>query len=143
MGVLEWPQGPLIEALRSEHRGLLKRHGEVEKLVLAGRFEAIPHELAAFKAKFNVHALREGLHCYDPIERGLARRSAELAAVTKLHQEMDAIGRQVLDFVEKYRSSKVTRGNAQEFLNGLRAVGQLLAGRFKRVEAELFGRYQP
>lgn len=133
----------LIGELREEHRTLLKRYSDVEKMVLGGRFDSIPHALAGFKAKFNVHILRESLHCYSYVRRTSARRPLELATVSKLQQRVDAIGRQVLDFVEKHRSAGVSRANAQEFLTGLRAVGQVLNEHIQREEAELFARYKP
>jgi len=133
----------LVEELRGEHRALIKRYTEIEKLALSARTQAIPHGLSAFKSKFNVHTLRESLHCYAYLENSLAKRPAELATVTKLRDQMDAIGHRLLDFVEKYRSSGVNRTNAQEFLNGLRAIGKLLQERIQRVEAELYPRYKP
>jgi hypothetical protein len=133
----------LVEELRGEHRALINRYTEIEKLALSARTQAIPYGLSAFKSKFNVHALRENLHCYGYLENTLAKRPVELAAVTKLRDEMDALGERLLDFVEKYRSSGVSRTNAQEFLNGLRAIGKLLQERIQRVEAELYPRYKP
>lgn len=133
----------LVEELRGEHRALIKRYGEIEKMALTARTQAIPHGLSAFKSKFNVHTLRENLHCYAYLENAYARRPVELAVVTRLRDEMDRMGHQLLDFVEKYRSSGVSRGNAQEFLNGLRAIGKLLQARITRVEGELYPRYKP
>ena len=133
----------LIEELRGEHRALIKRYSEIEKMALTARTQAIPHGLSAFKSKFNVHTLRENLHCYAYLERSYARRPELLATIARLRDEMDVIGHQVLDFVEKYRSSGVTRSNAQEFLNGLRGIGKLLNDRIQRVESELYPLYKP
>lgn len=133
----------LIDELRQEHRALAKRYNDIEKMVLEARTQAIPHGLSAFKSKFNVHMLRENLHCYVYLERQLTRRPVELAAMNQLRGAMDAIGQQVLDFVEKYRSSGVSRANAQEFLNGLRGIGKLLQERIQRVETGLYPLYKP
>lgn len=133
----------LIEELRGEHRVLLKRWAELEKMVVAGQFETLQQALGGFKAKFNLHALRESLHCYSYVERGSAGRPAELASVMKLRVEMHAITAKVQKFVEKYRACGVMRSNAQEFLTGLRAMGKILAQRVEREEAELYTRYQP
>lgn len=133
----------LIGGLQAEHRGLLRRFAELEKLVGAKRFDAIPHNLAAFKSKFNVHMLRENLHCYGYLEQGLAGRPADLATARKFRGEIDAISRGVLDFIERYRSAGVRAANAQEFVTGLRAVGNTLLERFQREEKELFTLYKP
>lgn len=133
----------LIGGLQAEHRGLLRRVAELEKLVGAKRFDAIPHSLAAFKSKFNVHMLRENLHCYGYLEQGLAGRPAELASARRFRGEIDAIARGALDFVEKYRTSGVRAANAQEFVTGLRALGVTLLERFQREESELFTLYRP
>jgi regulator of sigma D len=144
MDALSYAYSPqLIDELRQEHRALTKRYHDIEKMVLESRLQGIPHGLSAFKSKFNVHALRENLHCYVYLERQLARRPAELAAMTQLRDAMDAIGHQVLDFVEKYRSAGVSRTNAQEFLKGLRDIGKLLQERIQRVESGLYPLYKP
>lgn len=132
----------LIAGLQAEHRGLLRRFVELEKLVGTRHFDAIPHNLAAFKSKFNVHMLRENLHCYGYLEQGLAGRPADLATARRFRGEIDAIARGVLDFVERYRSAGVRPANAQDFVTGLRAVGNTLLQRFQREEKELFVLYQ-
>jgi hypothetical protein len=144
MDALSYAYAPqLIDELRQEHRALSKRCSDIEKMAAEARMQGIPHGLSAFKSKFNVHALRENLHCYGYLERQLAKRPVELAPVLKLRDEMDAIGHQLLEFVEKYRSAGVTRANAQDFLHGLRGIGKLLLDRIQRVEAELYPLYKP
>ena len=68
---------------------------------VTGRFRvALPTKLTSstlrqvirgvsFKAKFNVHILRESLHCYGYVRRAVARRPLELAVVAKLQQRVD------------------------------------------------------
>jgi hypothetical protein len=144
MDALSYAYSPqLIDELRQEHRALIKRCTDIERMAVEARVQGIPHGLSAFKSKFNVHALRENLHCYGYLERQLAKRPAELAAIAKLRDEMDGFGHQLLEFVEKYRSAGVTRANAQEFLNGLRGIGKLLQERIQRVEAALYPLYKP
>lgn len=133
----------LIAGLQAEHRGLLRRLAEIEKLVIGKNYDAIPHSLAAFKSKFNVHVLRENLHCYGYLEQGLADHPAELASVRTFRGEIDAIARSVLDFIEKHRSAGVREANAQEFLTGLRAVGAALVERIQREEKDLYSLYTP
>lgn len=132
----------LIEELRGEHRALLKRCAELEKMVIGSQFANIPHALAGFKAKFNLHALRESLHCYGYVERSSAGRPAELASVTKLRREIHVINGKVQAFFEKYRVAGVNRANAPEFLTGLRATGKILLQRIEREEAELYTLYR-
>jgi hypothetical protein len=133
----------LIGSLQGDHADLLRRHGDIERLVQAGQYGAIPMALSGFKNKFDVHILHENLQFYCHVEERMARRAKDLAVIKEFRSEMNAVARGVVNFVKKYRTEGVRPSNRDAFVADLRAVGQQLALRVQREEQELYPLYAP
>jgi hypothetical protein len=133
----------LIASLEADHVELLRQYAAIEKMALSGRLATIPPALSAFKARFDVHVLNENLHFYCYVEQKARGQPDSLALIQGFRNDMNALARGVVNFVKKYRTVGVRPINSAEFLEELRAVGQLLVQRVEHEEHELYTLYQP
>lgn len=133
----------LIGELTADHVELVRLYGEIEDLTIRGRYTLISAALDAFKAKFESHILNENLRFYCYLEDRLTESPDDLKRIKECRTELNAIARDVVTFLRKYRSWGVRFTNGKAFLDELRCAGALLVHRVDREEKDLYPLYMP
>jgi hypothetical protein len=133
----------LIDELTADHSELMKMYNEIEDMAISGRYTTIPAALETFKTRFESHIFNENLRFYCYLEDRLAGSADALKRIKEYRTELNAIARDVVTFLRKYRSWGVRFTNGKAFLDELRCVGALLVHRVDREEKDLYPLYLP
>ena len=134
----------LIDKLLSDHSrlgGLYARIGEAHK---KDEHEDVRRFLQHFKSSLQAHILVENVRFYAYVEALNADDPDNSRLMHEFRREMNAIARQVVEFVKTYQNSHfATEAEHERFTQDYARVGTLLEQRLDREENELYPLYAP
>ncbi len=133
----------LIAALKDDHRLLLEIFGSIQEASAAGDLRAVQKRLGQFRIVLQDHLLRENVRLYVYLEHLLRGDATSHELIHGFRHEMDAIGKAVVGFLERYKSIAAEPRLAASFGDDLAAIGEALTARINREEATLYPMYAP
>lgn len=133
----------LVAELKADHAALLKLFGQIQAAHAAGQLPETAGLLEKFRSLLIGHLLKENVRFYIYLEHALAGDASSNALVHQFRQEMDAIGKAALAFLEKYRHIAANPALAGSFAADLGAIGKVLVERVRNEEGTLYPLYLP
>ncbi|MDR0479252.1 MAG: hemerythrin domain-containing protein [Burkholderiaceae bacterium] len=133
----------LITHLLDEHRKLLSLFTSISNAFVRGDFTHTVTFLRQFKSNLAAHLLTENVRLYVYLEHTFTDDEFSHILIHNMHQEMDAIGRNVLAFLSKYDALDRDPVLSQSFAAAANNIGQILSDRIKREEETLYPLYMP
>ena len=133
----------LIAALKEDHKLLLEIFGSIQAAAAAGDLHAVQKRLGQFRIVLQDHLLKENVRLYVYLEHLLRGDATSHELIHGFRHEMDAIGRAVVGFLDRYKSIAAEPRLAAKFVDDLAGIGEALAGRIRREEATLYPMYAP
>ncbi|MBT9499239.1 MULTISPECIES: hemerythrin domain-containing protein [Zoogloea] len=133
----------LIGQFENDHRELLRLFTEIRASVLAGDLPATSGYLDEFRHMLHGHLLKENVRLYIYLEHALANDTVSHDLMHRFRHEMDAIGKVVVAFLEKYRHLAEQPELADAFAQELDGIGKVLVERIRSEEVSLYPLYGP
>lgn len=133
----------LVNQLKLEHQTLLNTYKEIQDAYKAKDLKKVAAGLGKFRVYLTGHLLKENVRFYIYLEGLLVGDSASISIIRQFRQEMDSIGKAVLDFLDKYRSILDNPLLINSFGTDLEAIGSVLAQRIVNEEETLYPMYMP
>lgn len=131
----------LLEALREDHRLLLDIYKAIDKARRDGELLTVQTRLDQFRMALQDHLLKENVRLYVYIERRLQGDPDSRKLIREFRQEMEQIGRALMEFLGKYRQIGIHPELASEFDVDYLAIGKALTTRIRREEDLLYPMY--
>lgn len=132
----------LIDALLNDHARLGAVFERIGKAGEAGDYGEARKLLAHFKSSLQAHILTENVRFYAYIEALTADDHENARIMHEFRRDMNAIARQVVDFVKKYQASDfASRTEREKFAKDYATVGGLLEHRLDSEENDLYPLY--
>lgn len=132
----------LVDKLKTDHQELLAQFSEMTLAVEISAYDKCNEILGRFKARLTDHLLIENVKLYVFLDCHLESDGMNATLVRNFRQEMDKIGKVVMDFLRRYQKLTVSAANAAEFKRELAAIGNVLVDRINREEATLYSMYE-
>lgn len=134
----------LIDSLLDDHARLGTVFGQIETAVKAGDFNEVRKLLVHFKSGLQAHILTENVRFYTYVEALTASDPENARIMHEFRRDMNAIARQVVDFVKKYQACDFSsRTEREQFAKDHATVGALLEQRLDSEENDLYPLYIP
>jgi len=133
----------LIEDLKSDHQRLGVIFGELVAAARAGKTKETKAALDEFEGLLYDHLLKEKTSFYIYLRGIFSEDEGTLELVNHFSREMDAIQREVMKFLRKYKASELSPDELQEMNAELDDLGKALTDRIKREESQLYPLYMP
>lgn len=133
----------LVGGLKQDHQLLLEIYGSIRKAAAAGDLPAVQTRLEHFRIVLQDHLLKENVRLYVYLEHMLQGDPTSHEMMHGFRHEMDAIGRTVVGFLNRYKFIAGEPSLAAAFAVELDSIGQALAARIRREEQTLYPMYQP
>ncbi len=131
----------LIENLKSDHKRLLGRYGDIKSHFEAADYEQVAGQLEQFKMDLQGHLLTENIKLYIYLDHMLANDEMNATLIKEFRREMDGIARVALKFLSKYEAIGVDKDLAPSFAKDFAEIGKVLVERIKREEEVLYPLY--
>jgi len=133
----------LIPQLKTEHQQLLEIFGKINAAFAKNDLPLTARFLEDFRREIQSHLLTENIRFYIYLEHSLVQHMESLSLMHEFRQEMNAIGKAVLSFLNKYKDIGSRPDFALPFSRDLEDVGKILVDRIKREEETLYPLYFP
>ncbi len=132
----------LVDKLKDDHQELLRQYTEIGNSVDKRDYKKCNEILGRFKARLTDHLLNENVKLYVFLDCHMENDEMNAALVRSFRQEMDKIGKVVMDFLRRYQKLTVSDANAKEFKQELSNIGNVLVDRINREESTLYSMYE-
>jgi regulator of sigma D len=135
----------LIMDLTSQHTKILNNLKVIEVYARSGAYGKIHKALESFRRQLHAHLLQENLLLYNYLALSLRETFDDnrRQTATEMFNEMSAISRTVIEFLNYYSEHSVAKGNLAEFCTELNGICNSLQDRMFREEMTLFKLYVP
>ncbi len=133
----------LIEDLKGDHQQLGVIFGELVAAASAGKTKETKAALDEFEGLLYDHLLKEKTSFYIYLRGIFSEDEGTLELVNYFSREMDAIQREVMKFLRKYKASDLSADKIREMNTELDDLGKALTDRIKREESQLYPLYMP
>ncbi|WP_197513154.1 hemerythrin domain-containing protein [Acidihalobacter aeolianus] len=133
----------LVPRLKSDHQELLVIYQAIQKRFAEGDLGGTVSKLADFRYLLQDHLLTENVRFYLYLSQQFAEDETNSELIRGFRQEMDAIGRIVLRFLDRYEKMADDHGLANSFLQEFGEIGAVLTKRIKKEEQTLYPLYLP
>jgi len=131
----------LIYQLRVDHRDLVELYTEIVQIFETGAYVRIGDRLHHFRTAVQEHFMKEKISLYIYLEHSLPRDSEEFARVHAFRQELEGIGKAVLQFLRKYENIAHDQELIDSFQQEFAGIGEVLTKRITAEETELYPLY--
>ena len=132
----------LVDKLKGDHQELLSLFTEISDSAQKGDYRKCNDLLGRFKARLTDHLLNENVKLYVFLDCHMEADEMNATLVRSFRQEMDKIGKVVMDFLRRYQKLEVSENNVTEFSNELAGIGNVLVDRINREESTLYSMYE-
>lgn len=133
----------LVGRLKSDHQELLVIYRAIETHFARGDLAGTVARLNDFRYLLQDHLLTENVRFYLYLGQQFAHDQTNAELIRGFRQEMDAIGRVVLKFLDRYETMVEDPKIAASFLEELGQIGAVLSHRIKKEEQTLYPLYMP
>lgn len=133
----------LIDQLTGDHVRLLAIHDDIARALATRDFPRISGKLEELRSGLTGHLLTENVRLYIYLDRWLAGDETNSELIRSFRRDMDAIGRHVMKFLNKYQTTGVDEDLATAFSRDFAAIGTVLAERIRKEEEVLYPLYLP
>ncbi|MBI4753907.1 MAG: hemerythrin domain-containing protein [Betaproteobacteria bacterium] len=133
----------LIGQLTADHHKLLAIHDDIARALAMRDFPRISGKLEELRSGLTGHLLTENVRLYIYLDRWLAGDETNSDLIRSFRRDMDAIGRHVMKFLNKYQTTGVDAELATAFSRDFAAIGTVLAERIRKEEEVLYPLYLP
>ncbi|OBS08211.1 hemerythrin domain-containing protein [Acidihalobacter prosperus] len=133
----------LVPRLKSDHQELLVIYRAIESHFSQGDLPGTVARLSDFRYLLQDHLLTENVRFYLYLGQQFAHDATNAELIRGFRQEMDAIGRVVLRFLDRYEKLAENPELADTFLGELGQIGAVLSKRIKKEEQTLYPLYMP
>ncbi|MBK7314826.1 hemerythrin domain-containing protein [Candidatus Aalborgicola defluviihabitans] len=139
-GIQFYPE--LIKDLIGDHRRLFQLYDSIKESFTHRDLATVSGNLKEFGALVRNHLLTENMRLYIYLQQQMAGDEINSALVRSFRKEMDGIGKNVLDFLEKYKEiEKSSDADLSSFSGELDQIGSVVSTRMKREELTLYPLY--
>lgn len=133
----------LVAELKREHKALLEIFGSLERSAKGGDVAAVRKRLEQFRDALQDHLLKENVRLYVYLEHMLESDATGDALIHEFRVEMDGIGRNVIAFLNRYKSIDEVPALLGQLRGEIESIGQALSGRIRCEESTLYPMYRP
>lgn len=133
----------LIAQLKGDHQRLLDLYQQIQEKFEEGDYTAVSKQLDQFRVALQGHLLTENVRLYVYLDHCLGATESNAELIHGFRREMEKIGRDVMNFLRKYRAIGVDRELAPAFSKDFAVVGEKLTERIEREEQVLYPLYMP
>ena len=134
----------LVDALLDDHARLGAMFARVGKASEEGSYDDVRKLLIHFKSSLQAHILTENVRFYTYVEALAADDQEKTRIMHEFRRDMNAIARQVVNFVKKYQASDfASHTEREQFRRDYATVGGLLEQRLDSEESNLYPLYVP
>lgn len=133
----------LIDQLKLEHQALLSIYKEIQESYKVKNTNKLVIDLGRFRTQLTGHLLKENVRFYMYVESLLTQDPTSIQIIQQFRQEMDGIGKAVIDFLDKYRAVNDNPQLMSSFGEDLEKIGSVLAKRILNEEGTLYPLYMP
>lgn len=139
-GIAFYPE--LIKDLVGDHRHLFQLHDSIKESFTRRDLASVSSNLQEFGMLVRNHLLTENMRLYIYLQQKMAGDEINTTLVRSFRKEMDGIGKNVLDFLEKYKEiEKKSEADLASFADELDQIGIVVSTRMKREEQTLYPLY--
>lgn len=131
----------LVASMMADHRALFNIYGAVLQRFSAGDYRGVAQQLEQFRVAVQGHLLKENVKLYIYLEHQFASDQATHSLIKGFRSEMDAIGKVLVDFLNKYKHIEVNPALATSFKQDMEQIGTALTDRISREESILYPLY--
>ena len=132
----------LIKNLVGDHRRLFQLYDNIKENFSRRDLALVSGSLKEFGALVRNHLLTENMRLYIYLQQQMAKDEINTALVRSYRKEMDGIGKNVLDFLEKYKEiESSSAADLSSFAAELDEIGRVVGSRMKREEETLYPLY--
>lgn len=132
----------LIGHLKDDHGHLVEQFTGLLPSLKQGDVRGFRARLAAFKAEFQGHIIKENVKFYVYLEQSLAGDETNMELMRDFRREMNAISRAVVGFCNKYLDMQMDVLAAKQFEVESGEIAKALLVRIEREERDLYSLYQ-
>ena len=133
----------LIAHLEADHVKLAEIFTAIDQSFKKGHLSVVVTYLEEFRTEIQAHLLTENVRLYIYLEHALAHDANSHALIHEFRQEMNNIGKAILNFLSKYRELDRQPHLSTSFGDDLMAVGKMLIEHLQREESTLYPLYLP
>lgn len=134
----------LIDKLKSDHKVLLGVFTRLVDSAKEKKFEKAKQYISELDNGLRAHLLLENIKLYVYLVHAQANNQGTSAIIQEFRDEMDAIGRVVTSFINKYKKADFSNEQIQaDLVTDLGVIGGALVDRIKREEQVLYPIYMP
>jgi hypothetical protein len=131
----------LVASMMSDHQALFKIYGAILQHFAANDFKGVSQQLEQFRMAVQGHLLKENVKLYIYLEHQFKSDPATHSLIKGFRSEMDAIGKVLIDFLNKYKHIEVNPSLATTFKQDMEQIGAALTDRVSREESILYPLY--
>lgn len=133
----------LIDILLRDHAQLGSLYQRIGKAGDSGNPIELSRLLGQFKLRLESHVIHENVRFYNYVEQSMKNDRASVELMRGFRRDMNAIVREVLDFVKKHQAAAASSGIHPDFAADYTHVLHALELRLDSEENSLYPLYKP